>query len=42
MDIIKDELNEIKERYGDKRRTLVVHSDDDITLGRYDCRMKRW
>lgn len=32
MGIIKDELNEIKERYGDKRRTLVVHSDDDITL----------
>ncbi|HRE67241.1 MAG TPA: DNA gyrase subunit A [Cyclobacteriaceae bacterium] len=32
MDIIKDELNDIKERYGDKRRTLVVHSDDDITL----------
>jgi DNA gyrase subunit A len=32
MGIIKNELNEIKERYGDKRRTLVVHSDDDITL----------
>ncbi|MBX2916707.1 MAG: DNA gyrase subunit A [Cyclobacteriaceae bacterium] len=32
MGIIKDELNEIKERYGDKRRTQVVHSDDDITL----------
>lgn len=32
MGIIKDELNEIKERYGDKRRTEVVHSDDDITL----------
>lgn len=31
MDIIKTELNEIKERYGDKRRTEVVHSDDDIT-----------
>ncbi len=32
MGIIKDELTEIKERYGDKRRTEVVHSDDDITL----------
>lgn len=32
MGIIKDELNEIKERYGDKRRTEVIHSDDDITL----------
>jgi len=32
MGIIKDELAEIKERYGDERRTLVVHSDDDITM----------
>jgi DNA gyrase subunit A len=32
MGIIKDELAEIKERYGDARRTLVVHSDDDITM----------
>ncbi len=32
MQIIKDELSEIKERYGDARRTLVVHSDDDITM----------
>lgn len=32
MGIIKDELSEIKERYGDKRRTQVIHSDDDITL----------
>ncbi|MBP9926237.1 MAG: DNA gyrase subunit A [Cyclobacteriaceae bacterium] len=32
MDIIKAELAEIKERYGDKRRTEVVHSDEDITL----------
>jgi len=31
MDIIKTELIEIKERYGDKRRTEVIHSDDDIT-----------
>ena len=32
MGIIKDELNEMKDRYGDARRTLVVHSDDDITV----------
>jgi len=32
MGIIKDELNEMKERYGDKRRTEVVHSDEDITV----------
>ncbi|MBX2901690.1 MAG: DNA gyrase subunit A [Cyclobacteriaceae bacterium] len=32
MSIIKEELTEMKERYGDKRRTEVVHSDDDITL----------
>lgn len=32
MDIIKAELAEVKERYGDSRRTEVVHSDDDITL----------
>ena len=32
MGIIKDELKELKERYGDKRRTEVVHSDDDITV----------
>jgi len=32
MGIIKEELAEIKERYGDKRRTEVVHSDEDITL----------
>jgi DNA gyrase subunit A len=32
MQIIKDELAEMKERYGDKRRTLVVHSDDDFTV----------
>jgi len=31
MQIIKDELAEIKDRYGDDRRTQVVHSDDDIT-----------
>ncbi len=32
MSIIKDELNEMKERYGDERRTMVVHSDEDFTL----------
>ncbi|HEX8061113.1 MAG TPA: DNA gyrase subunit A [Cyclobacteriaceae bacterium] len=32
MGIIKDELNEVKERYGDERRTEIVHSDDDITV----------
>ena len=32
MGIIKMELNEIRERYGDARRTLVVHSEDDITM----------
>lgn len=32
MQIIKDELLEMKERYGDKRRTEVVHNDDDITV----------
>ncbi len=32
MEIIKSELREMKERYGDARRTLVVASEDDITL----------
>jgi len=32
MQIIKDELNDLRERYGDARRTEVVHSDDDITV----------
>jgi len=32
MQIIKDELAEIRERYGDERRTQVVHNDDDITV----------
>ncbi len=32
MDIIKTELLEMKERYGDERRTLVVASEDDITV----------
>jgi len=32
MGIIKDELLDIKERYGDERRTEIVHHDDDITV----------
>ena len=32
MEIVKSELLEMKERYGDARRTLVVASDDDITV----------
>jgi DNA gyrase subunit A len=32
MKIIKDELLELKDRYGDARRTTVVHNDDDITV----------
>jgi DNA gyrase subunit A len=32
MQIIKDELAELRERYGDERRTTVVHSDDDFTV----------
>ncbi|MEQ8362923.1 MAG: DNA gyrase subunit A [Cyclobacteriaceae bacterium] len=32
MDIIKTELLDIKERYGDDRRTEIVHSDDDLTV----------
>ena len=32
MQIIKDELAELRERYGDERRTLVVHNENDITV----------
>jgi DNA gyrase subunit A len=32
MQIIKDELLEMKERYGDARRTEIVQTDDDITV----------
>ncbi|MBX7125572.1 MAG: DNA gyrase subunit A [Cyclobacteriaceae bacterium] len=32
MEIIKGELLEMKERYGDARRTVVVHNEDDITV----------
>jgi DNA gyrase subunit A len=31
MQIIKDELKELKDRYGDDRRTEVVQRDDEIT-----------
>ncbi len=32
MQIIKDEMSVIKERYGDERRTEIVHSADDINI----------
>ena len=32
MKIIKDELQEIKEKYGDERRTQIVHSAEDMTM----------
>jgi DNA gyrase subunit A len=32
MDIIKDELNDIKARYGDERRTQIIHSSEDINI----------
>lgn len=32
MEIIKDELLQLKDRYGDERRTVVEHSADDITI----------
>ena len=32
MQIIKDELTEIKEKYGDERRTGIVYSADDIGI----------
>ena len=32
MDIIKTELEEMKERYGDDRRTDIVHSSEDISI----------
>ncbi|GHM98641.1 DNA gyrase subunit A [Cytophagales bacterium WSM2-2] len=32
MNIIKGELTEMKERYGDARRTQIVHSEEDITV----------
>ena len=32
MDIIKEELNLMKDRYGDARRSPIVHSADDISM----------
>jgi DNA gyrase subunit A len=32
MQIIKDELAELRDRYGDDRRTQIVPSDDDFTM----------
>ncbi|HYF68963.1 MAG TPA: DNA gyrase subunit A [Ohtaekwangia sp.] len=32
MQLIKDELTEVRERYGDERRTKIEHSDDDFTM----------
>lgn len=32
MGIIKDELKEMKDKYGDVRRTQIVHADDDIDI----------
>jgi DNA gyrase subunit A len=32
MTLIKDELIELKEQYGDQRRTVIEHNTDDITL----------
>jgi DNA gyrase subunit A len=32
MEIIKGELAEMKERYGDERRSNIVHSSDDISI----------
>ncbi|MGK6352717.1 DNA gyrase subunit A [Parapedobacter sp. DT-150] len=32
MNIIKDELQEVKEKYGDERRSVVVHSAEDMRM----------
>src|SRR5690606_5867797 len=32
MEIIKDELREVKEKYGDARRTSIVHSAEDMSM----------
>lgn len=32
MEILKDETKEIKEKYGDKRRTEIVYSGDEISM----------
>jgi hypothetical protein len=37
MQIIKDELIEIRERYGDARRSEIVHAAGDIRIEGHDC-----
>ena len=32
MKIIKDELTEILDKYGDERRTTIIHSADDMSM----------
>lgn len=32
MDIIKDELREVREKYGDERRSSIVHSAEDMRM----------
>ncbi|SMO45341.1 DNA gyrase subunit A [Solitalea koreensis] len=32
MQIIKDELAEMKEKYGDERKTMIVHAEGDINI----------
>lgn len=32
MEILRDEMKEIKEKYGDKRRTEIVYSGDEISM----------
>jgi DNA gyrase subunit A len=32
MDIIKDELHEMKDKYGDERRTEIVYTGDEISM----------
>lgn len=32
MQIIKDELDEVSQRFGDERRTAIVHTSDDISI----------
>ena len=32
MGLIKEELLEIRERYGDERRTQITHSEDEIDI----------
>ena len=32
MGLIKEELTEIRDRYGDERRTEITHSEDEIDI----------